>query len=91
MSWLKEVEEIRRRRDLAQEQRSELGISLGPSHWEVINFAREDFAATGKSPGLRRIATNTSVVMKDLYKLFPKGPAKKAARCAGLGKPEGCI
>ena len=23
--------------------------------------------------------------------LFPKGPAKKVARIAGLGKPEGCV
>jgi len=26
-----------------------------------------------------------------VYELFPKGPAKKVARIAGLGKPKGCI
>jgi len=70
---------------------AQLGIALGPSHWEVINFAREDFAATGKSPGLRRIAANTSVPMKELYKLFPKGPGKLVARIAGIPKPKSCL
>ncbi|UCH11711.1 MAG: TusE/DsrC/DsvC family sulfur relay protein, partial [Fidelibacterota bacterium] len=27
----------------------------------------------------------------ELYQLFPGGPAKKAAKIAGLKKPEGCI
>jgi tRNA 2-thiouridine synthesizing protein E len=26
-----------------------------------------------------------------LFALFPKGPAKKVAHIAGLGKPEGCV
>ena len=29
--------------------------------------------------------------VKDLYELFPKGPAKMAARLAGIPKPKGCI
>jgi tRNA 2-thiouridine synthesizing protein E len=70
---------------------SELGLALGATHWEVLNFAREDYAATGKSPGLRRIAANTSVGMKDLYKLFPKGPGKLVARIAGTPKPKSCL
>ena len=70
---------------------SEVGIVLTPQHWEVINFAREDFAATGKSPGLRRIAANTSVAMKELYQLFPKGPGKLVARIAGIPKPKSCL
>ncbi|MEN4098662.1 MAG: TusE/DsrC/DsvC family sulfur relay protein [Anaerolineaceae bacterium] len=28
---------------------------------------------------------------KELFTLFPKGPAKKVARISGLGKPEGCV
>jgi sulfur relay (sulfurtransferase) DsrC/TusE family protein len=26
-----------------------------------------------------------------IFALFPKGPAKKVAHIAGLGKPEGCV
>jgi tRNA 2-thiouridine synthesizing protein E len=28
---------------------------------------------------------------KDLYRLFPEGPAKKAAKISGLPKPQGCV
>ena len=70
---------------------AEIGLSLTPSHWEVINFAREDFANTGKSPGLRRITSNTNVAMKEIYKLFPKGPGKLVARVAGTPKPKSCL
>ena len=70
---------------------SELGIPLDANHWEVINFAREDYANTGKSPGLRRIAANTHANMKSLYQLFPKGPGKLVARIAGTPKPKSCL
>ena len=29
--------------------------------------------------------------MKDLYRLFPKGPGKLASRIAGLPKPKSCL
>jgi sulfur relay (sulfurtransferase) DsrC/TusE family protein len=29
--------------------------------------------------------------VKELYQLFPTGPAKTAARLAGIPKPKGCI
>ena len=48
-------------------------------------------AQNGKSPTLRQITTGTGVNTKQIFALFPKGPAKKAARIAGLGKPEGCV
>jgi tRNA 2-thiouridine synthesizing protein E len=27
----------------------------------------------------------------ELYELFPQGPAKKSAKVAGFGKPQGCV
>ncbi len=70
---------------------AELGIELTPFHWEVVNYAREEFAGTGKSPGLRRIAANTSAKIRELYKLFPRGPGKNIARIAGIPKPKSCL
>jgi tRNA 2-thiouridine synthesizing protein E len=29
--------------------------------------------------------------VKELYQLFPKGPAKLAAKIGGIPKPKGCI
>ena len=71
---------------------AEAGIHpLSDQHWQVITFCREDAAREGQSPGLRRISKMSGVGMKDLYRLFPKGPGKLAARVAGLAKPQGCV
>lgn len=64
---------------------------LTERHWLVINFARDSFVKNGESPTLRAITKQSGVETKELYELFPKGPAKKVARIAGLGKPKGCI
>ncbi len=64
---------------------------LNDKHWQVITYCREDAAREGQSPGLRRISKMSGVGMKDLYKLFPKGPGKLAARVSGLPKPQGCV
>ncbi|GIV75986.1 TusE/DsrC/DsvC family sulfur relay protein [Litorilinea aerophila] len=64
---------------------------LTERHWQVINFVREEYFKTGQSPTLRTISKKSGVDTKELYQLFPKGPAKKVARIAGLSKPKGCI
>ncbi len=78
-------------KDIATEVAKEEGIAeLTENHWKVINFCRSS-AENGKSPTLRTITNGTGLTTKDLFALFPKGPAKKVARIAGLGKPEGCV
>jgi TusE/DsrC/DsvC family sulfur relay protein len=78
--------------EIAQAIAHEEGIDpLTDQHWKVIEFCRADFKAKGESPTLRRITKESGVDTKTLYALFPKGPAKKVARIAGLGKPTGCI
>lgn len=67
------------------------GLALTDRHWVVINFARKEFETTGTAPTLRKITKTTDVDTKELYSLFPGGPAKLAAKVAGLGKPTGCI
>ena len=64
---------------------------LTEAHWDVINFCRNHATESGASPTLRQITSGTEVTTKELFKLFPKGPAKKVSKIAGLGKPEGCI
>jgi dissimilatory sulfite reductase related protein len=80
-------------KDIAVELAKEEGIVLlTPDHWKVIDYCRQNAAATGgKAPTLRTITSNAGVTTKELFALFPKGPAKKVARIAGLGKPEGCV
>jgi TusE/DsrC/DsvC family sulfur relay protein len=67
------------------------GLTLTERHWSVINFARQEFEANGEPPTLRRITKSGGIPTKELYQLFPNGPAKKVAMVAGLGKPTGCL
>ncbi len=76
---------------IAEAIAASLNITLTDRHWVVINFARKEFEATGQPPTLRRITKATDVDTKEIYQLFPGGPAKIAAKIAGLGKPTGCI
>lgn len=77
--------------EIAEAIADSVGITLTDRHWVVINFARKEFETNGEPPTLRRITKTTDVTTKEIYKLFPGGPAKNAARVAGLGKPTGCI
>lgn len=79
-------------KEIAVEVAKEEGITeLTPAHWKVIDFCRQDAGSNGKAPTLRRITSSASVSTKEMFALFPKGPAKKVARISGLGKPEGCV
>jgi dissimilatory sulfite reductase related protein len=78
-------------KEIAVELAKRSGIELNDRHWAVIEFCRSDAQAKGEAPGVRRITKNTDVSMREMYKLFPKGPGKLAALVSGLAKPKGCI
>ena len=77
--------------EIAEAIAQSINIELTDRHWIVINFARSEFENNGEAPTLRRITKTTPVNTKELYQLFPGGPAKNAAKVSGLGKPTGCI
>jgi len=64
---------------------------LTEAHWKIIEFCRQSATESGKAPTLRTITTGTGISTKEMFTLFPKGPAKKVAHISGLGKPEGCV
>jgi TusE/DsrC/DsvC family sulfur relay protein len=79
-------------KEIAMEIAKEDGIAeLTPAHWKVIEFCRKEGVASGKAPTLRQITSGAGVTTKEMFALFPKGPAKKVAHVSGLGKPEGCV
>ena len=79
-------------KEMADEIAREEGIdNLTEGHWKVIYFMRDDFKAKGTAPSIRRINKAGGVPTKEMYQLFPNGPAKKAAKISGLGKPQGCV
>ena len=77
--------------EIANAIAEKIGITLTERSWVVINFVRKEFETNGEPPTLRRITKTTDVNTKEIYKLFPGGPAKTASRVSGLGKPTGCI
>ena len=64
---------------------------LTDRHWLVVRFMRERYLETGTAPSIRSLGKESGVPVKELYQLFPKGPAKLAAKIGGIPKPKGCI
>ncbi|MDA8095189.1 MAG: TusE/DsrC/DsvC family sulfur relay protein [Betaproteobacteria bacterium] len=70
------------------------GIALTDQHWEVVNFMRDQYRDNGHTPNFRVMLKefaeiNPAADKKYLYDLFPMGPAKQAAKVAGLPQPYG--
>jgi tRNA 2-thiouridine synthesizing protein E len=79
-------------RDIAKELAGQEGITeLTDRHWAVVDFMRKEYEENGDGPSIRKLTKESGVPTKELYQLFPKGPAKKAAKIAGIPKPTGCI
>jgi tRNA 2-thiouridine synthesizing protein E len=64
---------------------------LNDSHWAVIRFIRQHYEANQSAPMVRSICKTTGMPLKQVYELFPSGPAKGACKLAGLPKPDGCV
>ena len=66
-------------------------IELTEDHWKVINYLREYYQKFGIAPMIRKLCKETGYPLKEIYELFPSGPAKGACKVAGLAKPTGCV
>lgn len=73
-------------------------LCLTDDHWQVLRLLRDYHREHGRSPGMRvlvkAVAARLGQAHADsrvLYRLFPQGPAKQAARYAGLPRPTSCI
>jgi TusE/DsrC/DsvC family sulfur relay protein len=79
--------------EMATELAEEWGVPtpLTEQHWQVLHFMRQEYFEKGTGPTVRKLGKSSGVSVKELYQLFPKGPAKLAARVAGIPKPRGCI
>lgn len=78
--------------EIAREIARDVGIEpLTDRHWLVLHFMRNTFLDKGQAPSIRTLGKESGVPVKELYQLFPKGPAKLAAKIGGIPKPHGCI
>ena len=73
-------------------------LDLTDRHWEIINFIRNYYQEYGTAPNLRILQKllkeefgEEKADKRYLFDLFPYGPAKQAARYAGMPKPTGCV
>lgn len=78
-------------RDVGAKIAAMQGVAMTDAHWNVIEVARTDYAATKASPNIRRLTQLMNVGTKDFYTLFPKAPGRTIAKIAGLPKPAGCL
>lgn len=69
-------------------------IQLTDAHWEVVRYLRDEYREHGRTPNFRNLLkgmeeTRPGIDSKYLYDLFPLGPARQAAKVAGLPQPYG--
>jgi tRNA 2-thiouridine synthesizing protein E len=60
-------------------------------HWNVVRYIRDYYLEFGVAPMIRKLCKANGVKLKEIYDLFPSGPAKGACKIAGLPKPTGCV
>ncbi|MFC1783262.1 TusE/DsrC/DsvC family sulfur relay protein [Planctomycetota bacterium] len=64
---------------------------LTEKHLAVVNFIRKHWEENDMAPMVRNICKHTGLRLKEIYVMFPMGPAKGACKIAGLPKPDGCV
>ncbi len=66
-------------------------MELTEGHWKIINYIRAYYQEFDIAPMIRKLCKETGYSLKDIYELFPSGPANGACKVAGLPKPTGCV
>lgn len=64
---------------------------LNEQHWSVIHLIRNYYLEKGNAPMVRLLCKETGLKLKEIYELFPLGPARGACKYSGLPKPDGCV
>jgi tRNA 2-thiouridine synthesizing protein E len=64
---------------------------LTQNHWKVVTYLRDYYKQFGIAPMIRKLCKETGFSLKEIYDLYPSGPAKGACKVAGLPKPTGCV
>jgi tRNA 2-thiouridine synthesizing protein E len=81
--WNEEVARLIARYDGIEE--------MNEKHWAIVKIIRSNYEEKGNAPMIRTICKETGLRLREIYELFPLGPARGACRVAGLPKPDGCV
>ncbi|MGD1119579.1 MAG: TusE/DsrC/DsvC family sulfur relay protein [Dehalococcoidales bacterium] len=77
--------------DIARAYGAKEGVQeLTPDHWKIIHYLRDYYLANKTCPMVRKLTRDTGFTLKQLYDLFPEGPANSACKWAGIPKAIGC-
>ncbi len=71
--------------------KTEEAYPMGEDAWKLVNYLRKYYLDFGVAPPIRMVVKQTELNLKDIYQLFPGGPAKGACKVAGLPKPTGSV
>ena len=82
-AWDKAVAE-----DLAKTEGVQL---MSEKHWKLVNYIRDYYLQFNMAPMVRKVCKSTGFQLKEIYDLFPSGPAKGVCKVAGLPTPTGCV
>jgi tRNA 2-thiouridine synthesizing protein E len=78
--------------EMAQALANADGVTeLTEAHWKVINYIRDYYKEFEVAPMVRKLCKETGCSLREIYDLFPSGPANGACKVAGLPKPTGCV
>jgi tRNA 2-thiouridine synthesizing protein E len=75
---------------IAEEIAAEEGIVLTGEHFLFLDFLRQ-CQSDGEKISIRSIHKSGILNLKTFYTLFPGAALRKAARIAGIPKPENCV
>ncbi|MGI6685854.1 MAG: TusE/DsrC/DsvC family sulfur relay protein [Bacillota bacterium] len=81
--WTKELAEFLAKTEEVEE--------MTEKHWLLVNYLHDYYEKFGIAPMIRKITKDLGIKNKEIYELFPSGPAKGACKVAGLPKPTGCV
>ncbi len=57
---------------------------LNDDHWKVVEYLRRYYLESDIVPPIRKLCRDTGFTLSGLYKLFPMGVARGAAKIAGV-------
>ncbi|MCX7010987.1 MAG: TusE/DsrC/DsvC family sulfur relay protein [Candidatus Sumerlaeota bacterium] len=64
---------------------------MSDNHWKLVHYLRDYYLKFGMAPMIRKLCKETGFSLKEIYEMYPSGPAKGACKVAGLPKPTGCV
>ena len=64
---------------------------LTERHWLVVHALRSYWLEYAAAPAVRQLCRQTRLTLREIYELFPTGPARGACKVAGLPHPNGCV